>query len=767
MQEQDLLQNSQGDGPALEEGLNVVAHTSASATASLQATAGVSGLYLWRPSLVVSSPIPQASDPIPHPNTGAGSESTPVVSEELRLDVDGRYPQMVASGVIHGGIFSRLHWIANVIQTGANSWSGDVFYKDGNASSFPYKTVTIQVIPNIYPSQRKARVTLSGGGSTQRTRTFKFASPNFHTVDFEFDYVEGEDVLLDIRTDAHPNRPSALETEDLSVSTIFERAGFAVKTTPGGRVPLAGAGANAVWSYQEMHDAMQKYWSHYASKAQWAMWVFFAGLNEEDGKDLGGIMFDDIGAQHRQGTAIFNRSFIADPPSHEQNPEAWVRRMNFWTTCHEMGHCFNLAHSWEKAAGKDWIQLKSDKEVRSFMNYPYRVAGGQSAFFSDFEFRFSDGELLFMRHAPERFVQMGNAAWFDNHGFREANLSPEPKFKLELRVNRPQPVFEFMEPVMLELKLTNISGEPQIVQEKLLSTMERITLVIKKKDKPARHYAPHAQFCWQPKNKVLNPDESLYDSLFASAGRNGWEISDPGYYLVQVALDMEDEDLVSEPLMIRIAPPRDHYKEEYLAQDVFSDEVGRILNFDGSRFLDKGNDVLREVTAQLPDSRLAIHANVPLGKALAKDYKQLGLSDDPRETKIMVSKPDMKEADKCLSAALTDNMNAAAETLGHVDFKNYLETYRSCLHEQGDEKGASRLLHEAHGILKRRGVLASVLQEIIAGSDTGSGVKSTKKGGASASPSTGTKSINKRRRKSGDGRKSGSTKSGRSSKRKS
>ena len=47
------------------------------------------------------------------------------------------------------------------------------------------------------------------------------------------------------------------------------------------------------------------------------------------------------------------------------------------------------------------------------MNYPFRVAGGQSAFFADFEYRFSDQELLFMRHAPERFVQMGAADWFD------------------------------------------------------------------------------------------------------------------------------------------------------------------------------------------------------------------------------------------------------------------------------------------------------------------------------------------------------------------
>ena len=51
--------------------------------------------------------------------------------------------------------------------------------------------------------------------------------------------------------------------------------------------------------------------------------------------------------------------------------------------------------------------------MRSFMNYPTKVPGGQTSFFSDFAYRFSEQELLFMRHAPERFVQKGNASWFE------------------------------------------------------------------------------------------------------------------------------------------------------------------------------------------------------------------------------------------------------------------------------------------------------------------------------------------------------------------
>ena len=69
------------------------------------------------------------------------------------------------------------------------------------------------------------------------------------------------------------------------------------------------------------------------------------------------------------------------------------------------------------APGDPWIPLTDDSEARSFMNYPSRVAGGEAAFFGNFRFRFLDEELVFMRHAPRRFVQMGNEDWFSNHGF--------------------------------------------------------------------------------------------------------------------------------------------------------------------------------------------------------------------------------------------------------------------------------------------------------------------------------------------------------------
>ena len=56
--------------------------------------------------------------------------------EELRLDVDGDYPQQTASGIAGFGL-DRVHWIASLTPAGANRWQGTISYLDGPAAAFP------------------------------------------------------------------------------------------------------------------------------------------------------------------------------------------------------------------------------------------------------------------------------------------------------------------------------------------------------------------------------------------------------------------------------------------------------------------------------------------------------------------------------------------------------------------------------------------------------------------------------------------------------
>lgn len=649
-----------------------------------------SGLYTYSPFLLIPGSAPSYAA-----TTAPGGGSTGItdlegkeagvppaipilsftISEELRLDVDGSYPQMKASGQISGFKVNPGFWIANLSKTGANTYEGAIWYKDGNLGLIAATSVKIEVHRTVLFPQ-SATVTFFEGKTINRVRTFKYSSRYFHPINFEFDSAEGVSPILSYNTGSHPNRPASLPVENLSIATVYRRAGFDVSISgEGDTVPIAAAGADAKWSDAEMHDAMQVHWSKFANAPQWALWTFFASLHEM-GPSLGGIMFDDVGPNQRQGTSLFLDSFIKTAPAGDPAASAWANRMAFWTACHEMGHTFNLAHSWQKELPIPWIPLVNEPEARSFMNYPFKVTGGTSAFFANFEYRFSDAELLFLRHAPFRFVEQGNAAWFDHHGFQQAGASLEPKFSLSLECPSSTGSFEFLEPVVVHLKLRNISDQPQLIGDKLLASTDLMTIVIKKRGRPARELLPYAQRCFKEDSVVLKPGAEWKDSVFL-VGRNGWDLAEPGYYTVQASLNVSGEEIVSEPITVRVAPPKG-YEEEYLAQDFFSDDVGRVLSFDGSRYLGSANDTLRQVVERLPGSRAAIHSRVALAAPLAYDYKCVHVEECTHT--LTVGKADLLEAGKLVSV-LTQDSSTAASTLGRVDYDYYRGRFKSLLGE--------------------------------------------------------------------------------------
>jgi hypothetical protein len=645
----------------------------------------VSGLYA-RSAIVGPLSLPSLE---PAPNG-----VRPIRREEIRLDVDGRYPQMTVSGTISGWIVTRIHWIARLTKTHPGRWTGAIWYKDGATASFPYTAVDVRAIGHSFPGGRLVKITFRGGGVPKRTVVYRFSSAYFRTVNLEFDFQAGEVADTEINTCAHPVRPASLPCENLTIPTVYRRVGCQVTTNPSSSVPSP---PGTTWSDMEMHDAMQIHWSRFANKAQWAMWVFYASMHEA-GSGLGGIMFDDIGPNHRQGTALFVDSFIAQPPANDPNPAAWIDRMRFWTAVHEMGHAFNLAHSWQKSLGTPWVPLANEPEARSFMNYPYSVTGGQAAFFSNFEYRFSDQELLFIRHAPERFVQMGNADWFDHHGFEEAAGQEEPTLTLEIRVNRERARYEFMEPVWLELKLTNTGDQPRLVDADILDA-DSLTVVLKKEGKEARQLVPFRQKCVQPVTKALMPGESIYGTVLASAGLNGWDVAEPGRYLIQAAAHMTEEDVVSAPFELRIAPPLSR-DEEYSAGDLFTQDAARLLVFGGSRYLQNTNDVLEEILDRYPDRRIALHARVALGNPMTLEYKKVIPTDDGLELDVVPSDPDA--AAKLIEPALVEQADAAAESFGHIRYRGVAERVARRLAAVGAETEATKTIDSVIDTLDAR-----------------------------------------------------------------
>jgi hypothetical protein len=652
--------------------------------------------------------------------------ASPFTREDLRLDVDGVYPQMVASGTGYAGLSTRVHWIAKPLTAtmlpDGTRWSGPIFYKDGNTNLFPYTQVSMR------RNGLMLEVTFAGGGVPERVRSYEYRSPAFHPVEFEYDTVQSVAPVTDIRTHDHPDRPATLPNEILTIETVYRRAGFDVTRSAGGSiVPLEGAGTNERWSDSEMHDAMEVHWTRFADRPRWALWTFFADLHE-DGEDLGGIMFDSIGPNHRQGTALFLNSFIAQAPPNDPAPDAWVRRMVFWTAVHEMGHAFNLAHAWDKADGP-WIPMSAGFDQLTFMNYPFLYQTGSFSnantvrFFRAFPFRFTDEELLFLRHAPARFVQMGNADWFDHHGFEQADESPAAQLRLTVRANRKPATFEFMEPVVVELKLTNDSDEPLLIPEHLLQAADAMTVIVQRKDGNARRFVPYAHRTWHGRRTVLAPKDSLYESLFLSAGVGGWLIDEPGQYLIQVCLHLNGEDVVSDPLIIRVTCPQSH-EEENLAQDFFSDEVGRVLTYDGTRVVKQATSTLEKLAKGLPGRKVAIHANIALAMPLAREHKVLELrerTDGSSRGRVRVEPADVGAA-RLFTAALGQEADAAlnaAEALGHIDYHWYAEQHCKMLERMEKKPEAQEARQLLYQTLVDRKVLNRVLDDVRSRLDAG------------------------------------------------
>ncbi|MCP4254384.1 MAG: hypothetical protein GY775_13455 [Candidatus Scalindua sp.] len=686
--------------------------------------AKVSGLYTYNPSyfkLPKPYPITPYQPFVPGRRINEASYGYSMynryIKEEFRLDVDGYNSQMTASGNISSifvGNTNPTSWVASLTSKGVRKWNGNIWYKNGG--TFNYTNVEIEVMGGYWSTPTTAKVTFKGAGLAERVRIYKYKSPYFHSVEFEYDVEQGQGAIKSIHTKAHPNNPATITSENLSIKKVFQRAGFDVKKSGGDNTVLSSeAGANTTWSDAEMHDAMQSYWSKYDNNAQWSMWVLWARRHDQ-GSGLGGIMFDDIGPNERQGTAIFNDSFIKNAPAGDSDPTAWVNRMKFWTAVHEMGHAFNLAHAWQKAFshpsyGDAWIPTPSEPESRSFMNYPYNVSGGESAFFADFEFRFSDSELLFMRHAPSRFVEMGNEDWFDNHGYEDGHgqLSSNDKYCFELRVHRNKNEFEFMERVDIEIKLANKSNEPVIVNGDILEEDNHAYIFIKRDGGKTRKLHSYKHYCKLDHKVVLLPDNALYATKFVSADSKGWKIDEPGYYTIQAIINVDGELVKSNELRIRINPPKS-YDHAYLGQDYFNKDIARVLYFNGSMALNDANCILREVKEKLSSSNAAIDATVALATPQMKAYKMLSY-DNVGKGKIKVNKPNTKEVYNEMIGLFKD-MDLAVEKFGHINTHQLVDNFSNFMANDGNYKDAAQIQNTMHSAFKKRNVLPKVLSEI-------------------------------------------------------
>ena len=550
-------------------------------------------------------------------------------------------------------------------------------------------------------------------------------SPWFREVEVEVDVEDGAVNPEPYDTHLHPDRPADLGAEQLTLEAAFARAGIRItRSASSNTIDTSVAGSDAAWSQRELHDAMQDHWSAFADKPQWKMWVFNA--EQADDPSLGGIMFDGdiagVGGVDRQGTAVFSRNVLfhtaqgnyplANPPAAEA-----ARRELFFDLVHEVGHAFNLAHSFHKQAifepgdsawpAPSWMPVRHSPRALSWMNYPDQASMASNLnatwFYDRFRFRFDDGENLFLRHAPARFVEMGNEAWFHNHG-RAGRGSVDRRLQLVLRTRSPRVTYG--ESVFCELRLANVSDAPVLAHTDLDPASGLVELAVTTPSGVRRPFLPFYRRCARPQLEVLAPGDVRYKDVNLTMGMFGFPFTEPGTYRIEACYQNIDGSTAPAVMLLEVQRPSEDARAA--AEDLFTAPVGRVLAVGGSRTIADVNDRLdRAIGALGPQHPTALYLATARALPLAAPHKVLPA--DAARVGVLDPEPDVVERDL---APVIAQPKEAADALGHIQFKRVVDTYTDCAVTVRKKARARTAQREMLSLFEARKVVDRVVENV-------------------------------------------------------
>lgn len=539
---------------------------------------------------------------------------------ELRVDVDGRKPTMRVSGDLFQISGATVRYLGSFIVNAPAISATDSQVTIRGTGSFSFQTpsstvsVTIPRVPTL-AAPASARVTFSdASGAIGSSFDCPFVSPFFRTVQFEQDAVAGTTPFNSYNT---AQLPSGGPGRVLSVLSSFAEAGIEMQPTGfSNTIAPQGAGIDALWSNAELHASMQQQFSQWQNEPQWKVWLLVATIHER-GSLLRGIMFDQQGRQ-RQGCAVFHNVIQGDSP---QRQRAQLR-----TYVHELGHCFNLLHSWQKSLASP--SLPNRLNALSWMNYVDRFPGGEPAYWSSFPFQFDDPEVVHLRHAFRDNVIMGGNAFLTGSADLDVQAFSDPivdnsGLRLEIEAH---PTVMLCEPVVVEIKLYTTDLRGRRVHSQLHPDYGFVQIAIEKPGGEVEIYRPLVEHCVE--SEVILLDEtrpSHYSSAYIGYGKGGFYFGQPGYYRVRALYHaLDGSEVVSNILTLRVRNPRDKAEED-LADHYYGSDQGALFYLLGSdaEGLRSGNNAFDEVIDRHGKHPLSVYARLVRGINAGRNFKTI------------------------------------------------------------------------------------------------------------------------------------------------
>ncbi|AZK95606.1 MULTISPECIES: hypothetical protein [Streptomyces] len=640
---------------------------------------------------------------------------------EIRVDLEGER----TLGVISGDLFTGDTW-TDSFRTAADlsvvpGHSDFVVSASGLtwANNSPWTDLVVQ-LPHVVVNSpaRTAHVALFVPASSAMLQlTCSYAGPALRSVEMETDAMAGTQVFQSYDTSRGSWAPRGYRHRVLTVASAFAEAGIELKNA--GQVNVVApdaSGADLKWSAAELHAAMEANFSLHRDSEQWKIWTFVATYHTLDPRVLG-VMFDQMGRE-RQGMAVFHSglqygNYIGDA-------------MELFCYVHELGHVFNLHHSWEKHLSAPPAPLGPNNGFGdlSWMNYPEAYNTGTRAgvqhFWEDFPYSFSENELRHLRHGFHRHIVPGGDAFLANtaldlsatpQAFALPGAGEDPGLTLTLGGKQ---FFGYGEPVMAELRLsrTGVRGDVSVA-EAIGPAGERTKIVITDPYGRTRVFRPIARTCSghgdaEPTVTLTEANPALYETAYLGYGSDGLYFSEPGTYRVTaVHTGLDGARTVSPTRTIRVRTPLDRADQE-VGELLTGDDQGTLLAFLGSDapHLTAGNDALQELIARHGDHPLAAYARLARGANAGRHFQTIG------DGRLQVRGPDTKTAVSQLTEAITVSRTDQDTGLDNLTLNAAFRRLATVHAKAGDLERAEATLDTLVTHFQEQGVPAAVQRHI-------------------------------------------------------
>ncbi|MFE3021873.1 hypothetical protein [Streptomyces sp. NPDC059256] len=660
------------------------------------------------------------------PATGRWTGTSGNQRIELRVDLEGER----ALGMVSGDLFTGDTWTDSFRSTSelfVSATAGNFTLTQSNlswANNSP-RTFLYVLVPRFAVNGGTGNGTVildtPGGGQTLNTGIY-YAGPALRSVELETDALAGTAAFQSYDT-SRGTVPRGYRNRVLTVASAYAEAGVELRNAGQVNTVADTSGADLQWSVAELHAAMTANFSLHRDAEQWKIWTFITSRSS-DAYDAAGLMFDFFGSQ-RQGMAIFHDNL--------RDSGAIGDAFELFTYVHELGHVFNLFHSFHKHLSTPPGPLGPNNGLGdlSWMNYPGNYAIGDRAgarhFWQDFPYAFTDDELRHLRHAFHRHIVPGgsdfggNSALINPAPSQEALVLPggaeDPGLALSLGGKQ---FFGYGEPVMAELKLsrTGIRGDVTVAAA-IGPKGERTTIVITDPYGRTRTFRPIARACagHGPQERTVTLTEAnpaVYETAYLGYGSDGLYFAEPGTYkITAVHSGLDGARTVSPTRTLRIRTPLDRADQE-VGELLTGDDQGTLLAFLGSDapHLTTGNDALQEVIERHGDHPLTAYARLARGANAGRHFQTIG------DGRLQIRQPDITESVTQLTEAITTSRTDQDTGLDNLTLNAAFRRLAGVHAKAGDLERAENTLDSLTAHFQDQGVPAHVQQHIQEQADT-------------------------------------------------